>query len=378
MKFQKILVLTPVKVALLAVLLFAAVFVGCEKDSDGPLSVSNENTEFEGTGFFLSASLDSNSLIHLAQDTLYLSMGQIWSFSNCALRSIDLNYRREDSVLWIEPVIQIKTSGEDCAAPYYRPDTVIKILMSETVGSSVSTIKVKNDVDSVLDTILVRRGTFRTDTFNIYLDSSFGVAANYPLRTREKKGSREIPTILRVLDSLTPRMFYWRTMEANCTHRVDMCKSVVADTLYPMTWDIDDTNLVPIHYACADSDSVYCINSKWENDSAALGALQERPDTIWHYSTYFLEKIPDCVTYNSFSHAPLFVGTKVRFVRQQMIPSENEIYCGPSSERNWMIYNLSNGRMVLDNDSVTVVDSLIRKWKDAAVAPESLMVKDTL
>ena len=157
-----------------------------------------------------------------------------------------------------------------------------------------------------------------------------------------------------------------------------MCKSVVTDTLYPESWNINDTNLVPIHYACADSDLVYCINSKWENDSSALGKLQERPDTIWHYSTYYVEKIPDCVTFNSCSYTTVLVGQTVRFIRQQMVPDENEIYCGPASRRDWMIYNLSAGTMVLDGDSLTVVDSLIQQWKKASVAPESLMVKDTL
>lgn len=358
---------------------FAAFFVGCEKDSDGPISISNGSAEFEGEGFFLEASLDSGRTIHLVQDTLFLSLGKIWSFSNCALKSIDIKFQKQDSVLLIEPVIEIKTTGEDCAAPYYRPDTLIRILMSDAISKDVGIIKVKNDVDSILDSIMVRRGILRKDTFDIFMDSSFGVASNYPLRTTERIRSREMPTILRVLDSLTPRKFFWKTMEANCTHRVDMCKSMVADTLYPSSWNLKDTNLVPIHYACADSDSVYCINSKWENDSTALGELQERPDTIWHYSTYFIEKIPDCSTYESFYVGPNYsVGQKVLFIRQLLEPSEEETFCGPSSQKNWMIYDMDRKSMVLDSDSSSVVDELLKLWKEADVAPESLMVKDTL
>lgn len=379
MKVQQMIALCRMRIAAVLLFVFAAVFFGCEKDSDGPISISNEIVEYEGQGFFLAAMLDSGRTIHLAQDTLFLTMSKIWSFSNCALKAIDIKYQKQDSVLTIAPVIDIKTTGEDCAAPYYRPDTVIRILMDEKLSDGIGMIKVKNDADSILDSIIVRRGIFKKDTFSIYMDSSFRVASNFPLRTKEKIRSKETPTILRVLDSLTSRKFYWKTMEANCTHRVDMCKSIVADTLYPTSWNINDTNLVPIHYACADSDSVYCINSKWENDSTALGKLQERPDTIWHYSTYFVEKIPDCSTYESFRIASGYsVGQKVLFIRQLMEPSEKESYCGPASDKNWMIYDLGRDRMVLDSDSIAVVADLLKIWKDADVAPESLMVKDTL
>ena len=352
-----------------------AFFAGCEKDSDGPIAVSKDGFRYDGDGYFLQASLDSGRTIHLSKDTLFLDMGKMWTFSNCALRSIDLDYRKEDSVLWISPVLKISASAEDCAAPYYRPDTTLKLQLSKDQMSGVGVIKVKNDADSVLDSIMLRRGKFSLDTFYVYMDSSFADAHEYPLRTKEKKKGKEIPTILRVLDSLTPRVFYWRTMKSTCKHRVDMCKKTVADTIYPSSWNINDTNLVPVHYVCADSDSVYCINSKWENDSTELGKLQERPDTIWHYNTYYIENIPKCGTYNSFGMSYYAVGQRVRFIRELYTPDGDESFCGPASQKKKMVYNLSNSKMVLDTGNVVILDTLSKIWKKAKVAPDTLIVK---
>lgn len=356
--------------------LLMALFCSCEKSTDGPLSATDNSAKFEGEGYFLSAKLDSGAAIHLADDTLYLQMGKIWSFNNCSLKEIQLNFIREDSVLWIAPVIKIKSNGDDCSAPYYRPDTLLKLNLADRLKDDVSRLKVKNDTDSLLDSIMVRRGTFRRDTFEIYLDSVFNDVKHYPVRTSDKGRSSVKPTIMRMLDSLTPRVFYWRTMESTCTHRVDMCKSVIPDTLYPTNWNINDTNLVPVHYACADSDSVYCINSKWENDSTALGKLQERPDTIWHYSTYYMEKVDKCGTYNDFFVRNYFVGSKVYVARELMIPAESEIHCGPSSTEDWMIYDMSNWKLVTNTDSTALVDTIFAHWDKAEVAPESLIVKE--
>lgn len=350
-------------------------FASCEKDTDGPLDVMGENFSYDGEGFFGSAELDSGKTIHLSKDTLFLGMGKMWTFSNCALESIKLSYSKEDSILWLMPRLDIHATAEDCAAPYYRPDTVLKVTLSKEQMQGIGIIKVKNDADSVLDSILLRRGSFSRDTFYIYLDSSFSDPHAYPLRTKDKKKGKEIPTVIRVLDSLTPRVFYWRTMKSVCTHRVDMCKKTVADTVYPMSWSVNDTNLVPVHYACADSDSVYCINSKWENDSTELGKLQERPDTIWHYSTYYAEKIPKCGTFSQFNLSNFTVGDHVRFIRELMTPDEDESFCGPASQEEWMVYNMSRNQMVLDTGSVVILDSLKKIWKKASVAPDTLKEK---
>lgn len=358
----------------LCALWMLAFYVGCEKDTDGPLSATSGSEEFDGEGFFLASTLDSGSVIHLVQDTLYVGLGKIWSFSNCALQRIQLNSVRSDSTLWIRPKIIIHTTDEDCAAPYYRPDTVLKVVINKDDLSGIAMIKIANDMDSVLDSILVRRGSLSLDTFFVYMDSSFSDVHNYPLRTKDKKKSARVPMILRMLDSLTPRTFYWRTMKSTCTHRVDKCESTVADTVYPTSWNISDTNLVPVHYACADTDSIYCINSKWENDSTSLGQLQERPDTIWHYSTYYMEKIPKCGAYNSFAINYYSVGSRVRFIRELLDPDSAETFCGPSTGEEWMVYDLTASTMV--SDTTQKLDSLLAVLDTATVAPDTLIVEE--
>ena len=363
-------------VAILCTACALLLFVGCEKSTDGPISVSSSEEEFNGLGFFLGATIDSGKTFHLVSDTLFLELKDIWSFSNCALKSIERRYDKVDSVLWIKPVIRIHATEEDCASPYFRPDTTLKIILGSNLTSGVSRIVVKNDRDSILDSISVRRGSFQRDTFFVYMDSSFADAHKYPLRTKSHKGSKDIPSLIRVLDSLTPRVFFWRTMKSNCTHRIDMCESTVPDTLYPTSWNINDTNLVPVRYKCADTNLVYCINSKWENDSSSLGSLQERPDTIWHYSTYYTERIPECASYNSFAYSYYGVGQRVRFIREMMVPDESETFCGPASKPKWMVYNMNGSKMVVDNDSVAILDTLSKIWDKASVAPDTLIVKD--
>lgn len=350
-------------------------FAGCEYSSDGPLKPSSSKYESDGEGYFLSADLDSGSNIHLASDTLYLGMQKIWSFSNCALKSIDLDYQKEDSILWIAPTIAYHATEEDCPAPIYRPDTVLKVLLDDEALDGIGQINVKNDKDSTLDSILLRRGSFELDTFNVYVDSSFSDPKSLPLKTKVKRHGMHTGSILKVLDSLTPRVFYWRTMKSACTNRVDMCDEVVPDTVYPTSWSISDTNLVPVHYACADTNLTYCINGKWKDDSTALGKLQERPDTIWNSSTYYVEEVPECATFDGFNYVNVAVGYTARFIRRMFVPDEDETFCGPSTTETMMIFKLPGG-MVMDNDSVKVVDDLLKAWKKAEVAPDTLITED--
>ena len=106
-----------------------------------------------------------------------------------------------------------------------------------------------------------------------------------------------------------------------------------------------------------------------------LGELQERPDTIWHYSTYYTEKIPECGTYSSFAVTSYTIGERVRFIRELFTPDEDETFCGPNSKKDWMVYNLSGNKMVVDSDSVAILDSLYKIWKKATVAPDTLIEK---
>ena len=347
-------------------------FVGCTHDGDGPLDVMPGGETVEGNGFFLGATLDSGKSIHLITDTLYITLSKIWSFSNCSLTSIDLDEDYGESQLVISPKVNIKVNTEDCPAPMYRPDTTFKMVLPKDVSSEVTDIVVKNDTDSLITSIKLRRGKIVTDTFYIFVDSAFAVMDSLPLRTKES------PSVLRVLDSITPQKFYWRTLRANCTRRVDKCGDVVPDTLYPSNWNVDDTVLVPVRYACASADSMYCLKDKWEYDSTALGKVKVRLDTVWHTNLYYIEKIPKCGWVETFRYSGFVYGEKMSFLRSMFVPDENEISCGPSTKMDYFVYNLSSNFLVLENeeeeDDIKLVDSLFAVWKTATVARDTVAI----
>ncbi|SHK38712.1 hypothetical protein [Fibrobacter sp. UWB12] len=359
------------RVCLLSLLM--ALFASCAQDGDGPLDVMPNGERVEGNGYFLAATLDSGKTLHLISDTLYVTLSQIWSFSNCSLASIDLNESVEDSVFVIAPKISIKVNTDDCPSPMYRPDTTFKMVLKD-LPSQVTNVIVKNDVDSLLDSIMLRRGKLERDTFRIFIDSAFAVPDSLPLRTKES------PSIVRVLDSITPQKFFWRTLRANCTMRVDKCNDVVADTIYPTSWRESDTALVPVRYSCASADSVFCLNSKWEYDSTALGKVNERLDTIWHMSTYYIENIPSCAMMNGFVYGGFAYNSKATFVRELFVPDENERSCGPSTKKDWIAYRLESNNILTESDdgeNKTQIDSLYKVWKSATVALDTLRTDST-
>ncbi|MBR3070474.1 hypothetical protein [Fibrobacter sp.] len=359
---------------LFSILLFPLMmlFAGCTHDGDGPLDVMPGGEAVEGNGFFLGAVLDSGKSVHLISDTLYITLSKIWSFSNCSLTSIDLDESYEESQLVISPQVNIKVNTDDCPAPMYRSDTTFKMVLPEDVPSDLTDIVVKNDTDSLITSIKLRRGKIVTDTFYIFVDSAFAKMDSLPLRTKDS------PSVLRVLDSITPQKFYWRTLRANCTRRVDKCSDVVADTLFPDNWRLDDTVLVPVHYACASADSMYCLKDKWEYDTTALGKVNVRLDTVWHTNLYYIEKIPKCAWVETFRYSGFVFGEKMTFWRSMFVPDDNEISCGPSTKIDWFVYNLSSNFLVLENDDEEdeskFVDSLFGIWKSATVARDTVVI----
>lgn len=332
----------------------------CTRDDDGAIPVSAEDDSFVGTGFFRIAEFDSNSFIHLVSDTLYLRIDSLWSYSNCALKRIEIDTSHEGDALVFFPKIIIESDGKDCPSPFLHPDTVIKLLPPAEEFGDATVLRVRNDEGNVLDTVLLRRGKFELDTFAIYVDSLFDTVSSLPLRTKDS------PSVLKVLDSLNPRVFYWRAMESSCELRIDMCDSVVNDTLFPMAWSLTDTALVPIRKACASDDSTYCVANRWVNDSSAVGPVQERADTVWFTSLYYVEEIPECATMNSFRVAGYALGKNVNFIRELMVPDESESACGPSALKDVFIYDMGRNRVFPDSLDA---DSLYGTWKSAKVAP---------
>lgn len=346
------------------IFIFALTFalIACSESDDGPMPMSSSPHVYSGKGFFRLATLDSGKSIHISDDTLYVQLDSLWTFSNCGLKNIWMEHHRDGSTLVLKPHIEIETSNEDCASPLFRPETTLSILLGNVTLGGVERIFIKNDLDSLLDSILVKRGKMSLDTFKIFVDSLFDSVHALPVRT---KGS---PSILRVLDSLTPRTFLWRTMKSECTLRIDMCSKVVADTIYPRAWSLTDTNLVPVHYACADSDSVYCHSARWKDDSTSLGALKQRPDTVWHTSTYFMEKIPECGSLDGLDRLSGFLlGKEVVISRDLFSPSSVESTCGPSTAKGWYAFDLNRNFRVPDTIDV---ESLYKAWNKARVARE--------
>jgi hypothetical protein len=347
------------KVLLLFFLAWMLPMVACTQDDDGPIDVTNSGEIFGGEGFFLAATLDSGSMIHLTSDTLYIGLDSIWSFSNCALKSIYVDVDAKDTVLELRPVIQYQTTAKDCAAPMFRPDTVLKSVPTKEAWYGISQINIYNDLDSLLDTILVRRGSFSLDTFKLYVDSLYDSVKALPLRT---KGS---PSLLKVLDSLTPRTYYWRSMKSSCKFFVDKCAKTVPDTLFPRYWILGDTALVPVRQRCADSTYTYCKSAGWEDDSLALGEVQERLDTLWHTHLYYVESIPECGAMNRFQPSAYGTLREMNIIRELYTPNQMESFCGPSTQKDMFWYDLSRGYMVPDSVSM---DSLRGVWKKATVS----------
>ena len=355
--------MSSLKFFLFFVVFWGLLFAACTQDDDGPIDISNSTDVFAGEGFFLAAELDSGRLIHLANDTLFIELDSIWSFSNCALSNIYFDVQKEDTVLALRPVIQYQTKVEDCASPMYRPDTVIKTFVEKRTLEGISQINIYNDLDSLLDTIYVRHGSFSLDTFEMYVDSLFDSVKTLPLRT---KGS---PSLLKVLDSLTPRVYYWRTMQSTCKFRMDKCGKTVQDTLFPLSWRLGDTALVPLRLRCADSTLTYCKSAGWENDSSALGNIRERQDTLWHTHVYYVEKIPNCgsidVASKKFSYTPFATKRDMVVIRELYSPDNSETFCGPSTQKDMFWLDLNAARMVPDTISM---DSLRKVWEKATVA----------
>ena len=348
--------------ALALVFVVGALFMmACTQDDDGPIDVTNSGDVYGGEGFFNGAELDSGAFIHLDGDTLYIGLDSVWSFSNCALKNITVMVDAKDTVLELRPVIQYQTKIEDCASPMYRPDTVIKTILDTWALIGISQINIYNDLDSLLDTILVRRGKFSLDTFKLYVDSLYDSVKALPLRT---KGS---PSLLKVLDSLSPRTYYWRSMKSTCTFPMGMkkCDKTVPDTIFPRFWNLGDTALVPIRQRCADSTYSYCKSSGWSDDSLALGEVKEHLDTIWHTHLYYVESIPECGSMNSFQISAYGTLREMNVVRELYSPSGAEPFCGPSTQKDMFWYDLSRGYMVPDSISM---DSLRGVWQKATVS----------
>lgn len=337
--------------------LTAICIYSCSYSEDGPISIYPEELEGDYSGFALFASLDSGNFIHLRKDTLRIVLDSIWTLSNCFLEDISFEESEEDSILFLKPIIHFSLSATDCASPLFFPETLISIPPSDS-WKSYQEIRVMDSQGELEDSIFLRNGDFLKDTFEIYIDSSF---ADPYLLPRKTKGE---PSILKKIDSLQERTFYWRTMESRCTYIVDTCETKL-DTLYPNSWSLRDTNLVPIRLTCKDSTLRYCLQRDWKNDSLALGKLNERLDTLWYYSWFLIQEMPKGGMLNKLSYSNISHKTKVQITEEIFKPeSEKDYITNPDS--SLMFYDLRTG------EKVSYDDSLYSVFKNAEIGRDTL------
>ena len=328
-------------VFLVSLFLFA-----CSQSDDGPISLYPETILGENDGYVLKLSLDSSGLIHLKTDTLQVHLDSIWSLTNCFLKNLELKERLEDSVLFLIPEVKLRVSSEDCAAPLYRPDTTLFIAPKNS-WKNAREIRMENTDGKFQDSVFLRNGFFKNDTFKIYLDSSFNDPYALPRKT---KG---FPSVLKNIDSLKERTFYYRLMGSKCTYIIDTCETVL-DTIYPASWSLLDTNLVPVRKVCKDSTLRYCLTRDYKNDSLKLGNLQTHLDTLWYTSWYFLQHIETCNALNRVSYTALATKNNFYAYLETFIPESNAD-CFSFSTNDTIVTKLNPYKMLENPDSVLSV-----------------------
>lgn len=338
-------------------LLIILCFLGCTNSDDGPISIYPDELSGDYSGFVLKASLDSSKAVHLKSDTLEVLLDSIWTLSNCFLDQLIIEERYEDTILYLEPKVEFSLTSEDCASPLFFPETTLYIPPSSS-WESLRSIIVYNSKGEVEDSISLRNGSFLRDTLKIYLDSSFSDPYALPRKTKD------YPSVLKTIDSLKERTFYYRFMPSNCTYIIDSCQTQ-QDTIYPSNWSLRDTNLVPIRKVCKDSTLRYCLQRDWENDSLSLGELKERLDTLWFSSWYLVEKIPEGGMVNQMQHTSP--------VENRHFQLELEIF-KPASEKDYM-NTLGTDLWVSSLDSVKFIplsDSLKEIFDKASISRDTL------
>src|SRR5574344_728245 len=106
----------------------ALLFWGCSQSDDGPIPLYPDGVDVSGYGYVLSATLDSGSRFHLRSDTLTLRLDSMWTLSDCFLSSIEIQDTLIDTVAVMRVRLALGVNGTtDCPAPFFRPDTILRI-----------------------------------------------------------------------------------------------------------------------------------------------------------------------------------------------------------------------------------------------------------
>lgn len=353
----------------------------CSESDDGPISIYPDDFSVTGNGYVLFAELDSGNRFHAQGDSIRLALDSMWSFGNCFLNRIEIGENfLNDTVLVLNVKLVLGNSEKtDCPQPLFRPDTLLSIPFIES-WNAVREIRVEGnshnefftemeDTSSAAfltlkDSILVRRGSFRAESISVYLDSSFGKPDTYPRRT-----SKDSAGVLALVDSMKIDTLLYRFMKSECLDVRDSCETV-PDTLWNNVFSLADTALVPVRRVCAldtAADSlIYCLSSKWKNDSTSLSdSVYMWPDTTWYTSFYYAERIPKCSGLNEgdFS-AQAKAGRYFTTKHSLFVPDSDEPGCGPAAHSEWIFFKLNPGKEVLDS---AFADTLIKAWEKASV-----------
>lgn len=344
-------------------LFFSLLFFACSRSDDGPLSILPDDEPLAlSEGFFYSGALDFDRPIHLFGDSLVVYLDSIWTFSNCSLSEIILNTSLlNDTMLILSPQFLLNESREDCAAPLFRPETTLSVLMNSS-WKNVRKIKLVNTQQVEVDSILVRRGFFSKDTIRIFADSALLNYDHLPFRTFGDAG------LLHVLDSLVVQEYYWKPLRSNCLRVHDDCEKRLMDTAFPSSWIPTDTALVPLREICLDTALTYCLEKDFQYDSLAANQLKVYLYNHWYSSLYYLEPINSCaqmIYLNALK--PLRFGFNFDVSRELFTSSTEENNCDSEMIPGWIIYNLSKNETVLD---MVKAKQLLDQWDTALVAKE--------
>lgn len=351
---------------------------GCSQSDDGAIPLYPNGVDVSGYGYVLSATLDSGSRFHLKGDTLTLHLDSMWTLSDCFLSSIEIQDTVLDTIAVMRVRLALGVNGKtDCPAPFFRPDTILRIPIPDdwenvrkiyVVGNAANELYTDDTSAAakvtVKDEILLRNGSFHLDTISVYLDSAFSDPYNYPRRTPGDSG------VVRVLDSLKEWNYAYRLMASSCKQIHDSCETV-ADTTWPSSWSTADTALVPVRVTCVQDTSLedsltYCLSANWVNDSADLSdSIFTHKDTSWYSTDYYFEKIPECASVNrgDFSGTS-YAGRYFTTYRELFTPASGETSCGPSALSGWVFVNLTSDEELLDS---TAAETILSDWKKASV-----------
>lgn len=342
------------KFFLLTVILF---ILACTQSDDGPISIYPDEMAGEYSGFVLKAELDSGSSIHLRSESLQVTLDSIWTLSNCFLDKLFLEERIEDTILYLEPKVEFSLTSEDCASPLFFPETLIYMHPSES-WAKVRSIVVLDSKGEAEDSVALRSGEFIRDSLKIYLDSNF---ANPYLLPRRTKGT---PSVLKTVDSLEERVFYYRLMPSNCGYIIDSCETIL-DTIYPAQWSLRDTNLVPIRKTCKDSTMRYCLQRDWVDDSLGVGKLKEKLDTLWFSSWYLVEEFPEGGMANRQSYSSPIIKRSFQAEIEYFKPETKDDFISSENSDLWILNLATDSWIPLEDD-------LEEMFNEASIGLDSL------